>query len=118
MDAAKQGHELYVFTHNDFNPEEQLKRSYTSPSFNPNSRFGETISHWKDGKYMKQTLNWTTLEREKNGASIVPKLQDDFRERSQPQLWQPLDPWVWIIFYFPVSVLDNYYSYSLNIFFP
>lgn len=92
MDASQKGHELYVQTHKDFLPGEQIKRSYTFPAFDPKLRFGESVSHWNDGRYMKETLNWTTLTQDKNAARIVPKLQDDFRERTQPQLSQPFDP--------------------------
>lgn len=92
LEAAEKDHEWYARTHGHFFPGEQVKRNYTFPSFDPRQRFGESVSHWNDGHYMRTALNWATLTADKNAARIVPKLQEDFRERTQSLIGEPLDP--------------------------
>ncbi|KAL3855117.1 hypothetical protein ACJMK2_014346 [Sinanodonta woodiana] len=89
---TQEGHELYVRSHKDFNVGEQMHRSYTSPNFSFNSKFGTPTPHDNTGLHTKKTLKWVHETQQEKSTKIVSKRVDDFREKSQSQLGQVHDP--------------------------
>lgn len=86
------GHELYVRSHDDFNPGEKLRRSYTVPNFQTTNKFGIPTPHDNTGLHLKKTLKWMTEAQQEKATPITSKRVDEFRERTQEQLGQVHDP--------------------------
>lgn len=103
-EAAK-SHDLYVLTHNDFNPSEHLSRYYANSSFNPKRTFGMQTPHDNTGLQTKKSLRWWQTTEAEKLAPLVSKREDDFRERTQHQLGKTLDPYV-------ISILTVEYNSS------
>ncbi|XP_007895767.2 EF-hand domain-containing family member B isoform X1 [Callorhinchus milii] len=89
---AQEGHPLYVLTHNDYKPEEQVDRKYSWTRCNKYSTFGIQTPHFNDGRNIKKPLNWLQEEQLKKGAKIISKKLANFREKTQHQLGKGLDP--------------------------
>ncbi|XP_019364284.1 PREDICTED: EF-hand domain-containing family member B [Gavialis gangeticus] len=89
---AREGHELYVVTHNDYNVGEPRNRKYSSPKFNKYNIYGKETPHFNDGRNTSKSLQWLYNVQLKKAAKIVSKRIDDFKEKFQPQLGKVLDP--------------------------
>lgn len=91
MEAAD-AHEMYVFSHKDYEPGEQTSRKYPSAHFVKGNQFGEPTPHDNAGAMTYKSLKWVhELESEK-AAKVINKRLDDWRERYQDQLGLPRDP--------------------------
>ncbi|NXY89752.1 EFHB protein, partial [Alcedo cyanopectus] len=55
---AREGHDLYVVSHNDYYVEERINRRYDSPNFSKSSVFGRKTPHFRDGRGVAKSLNW------------------------------------------------------------
>ncbi|XP_063306764.1 EF-hand domain-containing family member B [Pelobates fuscus] len=91
-EESKKGHELYVVTHNDYNVGEIRNRKYGSTHFQTDKTFGMKTPHFTDGRNVRRSMQWLSEKYGKEGANIVFKRLDDFRERTQPQVGKGLDP--------------------------
>ena len=84
-------HEMYVYSHADYEPGEQTDRVY-SRSFDRYVRFGVPTKARNDGKYTRDSLNWTVTNDPKRLTRTDTMLLDGFRERHNHQLGRNLDP--------------------------
>ncbi|NWX98813.1 EFHB protein, partial [Nothoprocta ornata] len=91
-EQARQGHDLYIMSHNDYYVGEVINRKYDSPSFNRFDVFGKETPHFEDGRNVARCLNWFVDLQSKKAAKIVSKRSDDFKEKFQPQVGKVLDP--------------------------
>ncbi|NXA40103.1 EFHB protein, partial [Eudromia elegans] len=89
---ARQGHDLYIMSHNDYYVGEVINRKYDSPSFNRFRVFGKETPHFEDGRNVARSLNWLVDLQAKKAEKIVSKRNDDFKEKFQPQVGKVLDP--------------------------
>uniref|UniRef100_A0A669P879 EF-hand domain family member B n=1 Tax=Phasianus colchicus TaxID=9054 RepID=A0A669P879_PHACC len=89
---AREGHDLYVVSHNDYYPGEAINRKYDSPNFNKSYVYGIETPHFEDGRNVSKSLNWLYDWQLKRAAKIVSKRLDDFKEKFQPQIGKVLDP--------------------------
>ncbi|NWR57121.1 EFHB protein, partial [Bucorvus abyssinicus] len=89
---AREGHDLYVVSHNDYFVGEAINRKYDSPKFSKSFVYGIKTPHFKDGRSVSKSLNWLCDLQSKKAAKIVSKRSDDFKEKFQPQLGKVLDP--------------------------
>uniref|UniRef100_A0A8D0G8J2 EF-hand domain family member B n=1 Tax=Sphenodon punctatus TaxID=8508 RepID=A0A8D0G8J2_SPHPU len=89
---AREGHKLYVVTHNDYNVAEAINRKYNPATFHRLNVYGKTTPHFNDGRNMAKSLLWLYDLQMKKAAKIVSKRSDDFKEKFQPQLGKVLDP--------------------------
>ncbi|KAM8967084.1 EF-hand domain-containing family member B [Pelodytes ibericus] len=92
VEESKKGHELYVVTHNDYDVGEIRDRKYDWTKYNKDKRFGIETPHYNDGRSLKRCVQDLSEKKRKEGANIVSKRVDDFRERTQPQIGKVLDP--------------------------
>lgn len=89
---AAEAHDMYVYTHRDFNPGEQKNRKYPSAHYNKMDMFGNPTPHDNAGSMTYKSLKWVhDLEKEK-AAKIINKRLDDWREKYQDQIGQSRDP--------------------------
>ncbi|NXQ94751.1 EFHB protein, partial [Sagittarius serpentarius] len=89
---AREGHDLYVVSHNDYYVGEAINRKYDSPNFSKSFVYGIETPHFKDGRGVSKSLNWLDDLQLKRAAKIVSKQSEDFKEKFQPQLGKVLDP--------------------------
>ncbi|NXJ60203.1 EFHB protein, partial [Rostratula benghalensis] len=89
---SREGHDLYVVSHNDYFVGEPKNRKYDSPNFSKFFVYGKETPHFKDGRNVSKSLNWLCDLESKKAAKIVSKRCDDFKEKFQPQLGKVLDP--------------------------
>ncbi|XP_005600965.2 EF-hand domain-containing family member B [Equus caballus] len=89
---GKEGHDLYIVSHNDYYVGEAKNRKYNPSSFHRFNLFGVPTSHSNDGRAMAKTLYWLHELQMKRGAKIVSKRVDDFKEKFQHKLGRVLDP--------------------------
>ncbi|XP_042657616.1 EF-hand domain-containing family member B isoform X3 [Tyto alba] len=89
---AREGHDLYIVSHNDYHVGEAINRKYDSPNFSKSFVYGIETPHFKDGRGTYKSLNWLCDLQLKKAAKIVSKRSDDFKEKFQPQLGKVLDP--------------------------
>ncbi|OXB68884.1 UNVERIFIED_CONTAM: hypothetical protein H355_015127 [Colinus virginianus] len=89
---AREGHDLYVVSHNDYYPGEAINRKYDSPNFSKSHVYGIETPHFEDGRNVSKSLNWLYDWQVKRAAKIVSKRIDDFKEKFQPQIGKALDP--------------------------
>ncbi|KAK0045778.1 EF-hand domain-containing family member B [Biomphalaria pfeifferi] len=89
---ATEGHDLYVRSHADYYPLERVCRSYSSPGFHPQKRYGIATPHSNDGRMTRETMKWLHETQADKATKIVSKRLEDFREKYQPQLGKSLDP--------------------------
>ncbi|NXP18624.1 EFHB protein, partial [Scytalopus superciliaris] len=88
---AREGHDLYVVSHEDYDPGEAINRKYNS-HFNKSFVYGMETPHFRDGRSTAKTFNWVFDLQAKRAANLVSKRSDDFKEKFQPQLGKVLDP--------------------------
>ncbi|XP_074999535.1 EF-hand domain-containing family member B isoform X2 [Calonectris borealis] len=89
---SREGHDLYIVSHNDYYVGEAINRKYDSPNFSKSFVYGTETPHFKDGRSASKSLNWLYDLQLKRAAKIVSKRSDDFKEKFQPQLGKVLDP--------------------------
>ncbi|KFZ47462.1 EF-hand domain-containing family member B, partial [Antrostomus carolinensis] len=89
---AREGHELYIVSHDDYYVGEAINRKYDSPGFSKSFVYGIETPHFKDGRSVSKSLYWLYDLQLKRAANIVSKRSDDFKEKFQPQLGKVLDP--------------------------
>ncbi|NWW51104.1 EFHB protein, partial [Pedionomus torquatus] len=89
---SREGHDLYVVSHNHYFVGEPKNRKYDSPNFSKFFVYGKETPHFKDGRNVSKSLNWLCDLESKRAAKIVSKRSDDFKEKFQPQLGKVLDP--------------------------
>ncbi|XP_074006884.1 EF-hand domain-containing family member B [Numenius arquata] len=89
---SREGHNLYVVSHNDYFVGEPKNRKYDSPNFSKFFVYGKETPHFKDGRNVSKSLNWLCDLELKKAAKIVSKRSDGFKEKFQPQLGKVLDP--------------------------
>ncbi|KAM4689635.1 EF-hand domain-containing family member B [Discoglossus pictus] len=89
---TKQGHELYIVTHNDYNVGEKRDRKYDVTKYEKDKRFGIDTPHHNDGRNVARCVRWLQDINKKGSAHIVLKRLDDFREKFQPQMGKVFDP--------------------------
>ncbi|NWW82174.1 EFHB protein, partial [Climacteris rufus] len=88
---AREGHDLYVMSHEDYYVGEAINRKYNS-HFNKSFVYGMETPHFEDGRNTAKTLNWVLDLDSKRAANLVSKQSDDFKEKFQPQIGKVLDP--------------------------
>ncbi|KAM6142957.1 LOW QUALITY PROTEIN: EF-hand domain-containing family member B [Phoenicopterus ruber ruber] len=88
---SREGHNLYLVSHNDYYAGEAINRKYDSPNFSKSFVYGIETPHFTDGRSVSKSLNWLCDLQSKRAAKIVSK-SDDFKEKFQPQLGKVLDP--------------------------
>ncbi|XP_010083815.1 PREDICTED: EF-hand domain-containing family member B, partial [Pterocles gutturalis] len=89
---SREGHDLYIVSHNDYYVGEAINRKYDSPNFSKSFVYGIETPHFEDGRNVSKSLNWLCDLQSKRAAKIVSKQSDDFKEKFQPQLGKVLDP--------------------------
>ncbi|XP_076986527.1 EF-hand domain-containing family member B isoform X2 [Tamandua tetradactyla] len=89
---GKEGHDLYIVSHNDYDVGEAKNRKYNPSSFHRFNLYGVPTPHFNDGQSMAKTLYWLHELQMKRGAKIVSKRVDDFQEKFQHKLGRVLDP--------------------------
>ncbi|XP_042759420.1 EF-hand domain-containing family member B isoform X1 [Panthera leo] len=89
---GKEGHDLYIVSHNDYYVGEAKNRKYNPSSFHRFNLYGVPTPHFNDGRAMAKTLYWLHELQMKRGAKVVSKRVDDFKEKFQHQLGRVLDP--------------------------
>ncbi|XP_045394094.1 EF-hand domain-containing family member B [Lemur catta] len=89
---GKEGHDLYVVSHNDYYVGEAKNRNYNPSSFHKFNLYGVPTPHFNDGRTMAKTLYWLHELQMKRGAKVVSKRDDDFKEKFQHKLGRVLDP--------------------------
>ncbi|NWX18574.1 EFHB protein, partial [Aegotheles bennettii] len=55
---AREGHDLYIMSHNDYYVGEAINRKYDSPNFSKSLVFGKETPHFKDGRNVAKSLHW------------------------------------------------------------
>ncbi|XP_005387517.1 PREDICTED: EF-hand domain-containing family member B isoform X2 [Chinchilla lanigera] len=89
---GKEGHDLYVVSHNDYYVGEAKNRKYNPSSFHRFNLFGVPTPHCNAGKNTAKSLYWLHELQMKRGAKVVSKRVDDFKEKFQHTLGKVLDP--------------------------
>ncbi|OPJ82009.1 EF-hand domain-containing family member B [Patagioenas fasciata monilis] len=89
---AREGHDLYIVSHDDYYAGEAINRKYDSPNFSKSFLYGIETPHFDDGRNVSKCLNWLCDLQSKRAAQIISKRSDDFKEKFQPQLGKVLDP--------------------------
>lgn len=84
-------HEMYVYSHKDYEPGEQKDRLF-SDTFDRYKRFGLTTEFYHDGRKTKESLNWLPTKLLDKRTQSESKLLDDFREKHTNQIGQKIDP--------------------------
>ncbi|XP_075403288.1 EF-hand domain-containing family member B [Tenrec ecaudatus] len=92
LNEGKEGHELYVVSHNDYYVGEAKNRKYNPSSFHRFNLYGVPTPHFNDGRHMAKTLYWLHELQMKKGARVVSKRVDDFKEKFQHKVGSVLDP--------------------------
>ncbi|KAM6223849.1 EF-hand domain-containing family member B [Rhynchocyon petersi] len=92
MTEAKEGHDLYVVSHNDYNVGEAKNRKYDSSHFHRFNLYGMPTPHFNDGRNMAKSLYWLHELQMKKGAKVVSQRVDDFKAKFQHKLGRVLDP--------------------------
>lgn len=84
-------HEMYCYSHADYEPGEQKNRRFLPP-FNKDVRYGHTNRVFHDGRLAKEAVNWLPQKLLDKRAQIESKQLDNFRERHSHQVGKPIDP--------------------------
>jgi hypothetical protein len=85
-------HDMYVYSHKDFEPGEQKNRLFTKP-FDNNERFGVKSQQSSDGRFTKQALIWLPTSNLDKRIQSDSTILDNFREKHNSQIGKPLDPY-------------------------
>lgn len=89
---AAEAHDMYVFSHKDYNPGQQVNRKYPSDHFSRETQFGQPTPHDNAGSMTYKSLKWVHELQTEKAAKIINKRLDDWREKYQDQLGQTRDP--------------------------
>lgn len=84
-------HDMYVFSHKDYEPGEQRNRLF-SETFDKYKRFGHKTNAVNDGGLTKEALNWLPIKLLEKRAQSDSSLLDDFREKHSHQIGKQIDP--------------------------
>uniref|UniRef100_A0A8D2MXV0 Uncharacterized protein n=1 Tax=Zonotrichia albicollis TaxID=44394 RepID=A0A8D2MXV0_ZONAL len=88
---AREGHDLYVLSHEDYYVGESVNRKYNS-HFDKSFVYGMETPHYEDGRNTAKTFNWAFDLDSKRGPNLVSKRSDDFKEKYQPLIGKVFDP--------------------------
>ncbi|XP_039925437.1 EF-hand domain-containing family member B [Hirundo rustica] len=88
---AREGHDLYVLSHEDYYVGEPVNRKYNS-HFDKSFVYGMETPHYEDGRNTAKTLNWVLDLDSKRAPHLVSKRSDDFKEKYQPLVGKVFDP--------------------------
>ncbi|NWI89095.1 EFHB protein, partial [Pitta sordida] len=88
---AREGHDLYIVSHEDYDVGEPVNRKYNT-HFDKSFVFGIETPHYEDGRNVAKTLNWVFDLESKRAPNFVSKRSDDFKEKFHPQVGKVLDP--------------------------
>ncbi|NWY41875.1 EFHB protein, partial [Sylvia atricapilla] len=95
---AREGHDLYVLSHDDYDVEmpafsagEPVNRKYNS-HFDKSFVYGMETPHYEDGRNTANTLNWVLDLDSKRAPHLVSKRSDDFKKKYQPLVGKVFDP--------------------------
>ncbi|XP_075067366.1 EF-hand domain-containing family member B [Mixophyes fleayi] len=91
-EESRNGHNIYVVTHNDYDVGEIRDRKYDWTKTKKDRRFGIETPHFNDGRNVARSFRWLHEMKMNEGTNIVSKRFDDFHERSHHQLGKALDP--------------------------
>lgn len=84
-------HDMYVYSHQDYEPGEQKDRQFTQ-AFDRNTRFGAKTDAYYDGRNVKNSLINLPLRNLDKRAQFDTRLLDNFREKHTSQVGEQLDP--------------------------
>ncbi|KAK4880741.1 hypothetical protein RN001_008887 [Aquatica leii] len=82
------GHDMYIKSHNDYNPGEMKNRHYYQPAFKPNKRYGGTLINDPRGIWIRCVCNWCNTKP----ISSVNTIQADTVARTHHQLGKVFAP--------------------------
>ncbi|XP_037985473.1 EF-hand domain-containing family member B isoform X1 [Motacilla alba alba] len=88
---AREGHDLYVLSHEDYYVGESVNRRYNS-HFDKSFVYGMETPHYEDGRNTAKTLNWVLDLDSKRAPHLVSKRSEDFKEKYQPLVGKVFDP--------------------------
>ncbi|XP_071285427.1 EF-hand domain-containing family member B isoform X3 [Agelaius tricolor] len=88
---AREGHDLYVLSHEDYYAGESVNRKYNS-HFDKSFVYGMETPHYEDGRNTAKTFNWVLDLDSKRAPHLVSKRSDDFKEKYQPLIGKVFDP--------------------------
>ncbi|XP_066175486.1 EF-hand domain-containing family member B [Sylvia atricapilla] len=88
---AREGHDLYVLSHDDYDVGEPVNRKYNS-HFDKSFVYGMETPHYEDGRNTANTLNWVLDLDSKRAPHLVSKRSDDFKKKYQPLVGKVFDP--------------------------
>ncbi|NWW21557.1 EFHB protein, partial [Falcunculus frontatus] len=88
---AREGHDLYVLSHEDYYVGEPVNRKYNS-HFDKSFVYGKETPHYEDGRNTAKSLNWVLDLDSKRAPHLVSKRSDDFKEKYQPLVGKALYP--------------------------
>ncbi|NXK62973.1 EFHB protein, partial [Sylvietta virens] len=88
---AREGHDLYVLSHEDYYAGEPVNRKYNS-HFDKSFVYGMETPHYEDGRNTAKTLNWVLDLDSKRAPHLVSTQIDDFKEKYQPLVGKVFDP--------------------------
>ncbi|KAM9387484.1 EF-hand domain-containing family member B [Phaethornis superciliosus] len=57
-EEAREGHDLYVVSHNDYDAGEAINRKYDSPALSESFIYGLETPHFNDGRQVAKCLHW------------------------------------------------------------
>lgn len=80
------GRDLYKRSHNSLEVGEMVDRNYDWSKFTRDMMYGVPTPHDNTGIEVRKAMHWIGDPQNMHKAQIVPKVVDDFRERTQPQL--------------------------------
>ncbi|XP_044534823.1 EF-hand domain-containing family member B [Gracilinanus agilis] len=92
QEEAKEGHDLYVVSHNDYQVGEVKNRNYNPASFHKLKTFGVETPHTNSGRSLAKSLCWLHELQMKKGSKIISKRVDDFKQKYEHQLGKVWDP--------------------------
>jgi hypothetical protein len=88
---ASDKHEMYVYSHHDYEPGEQRERNFSN-SFDRHKRFGVRTKAHNDGRNAKLSLINLPLQTLERRTHYDTKLLQKFRDKYTSQIGVPLDP--------------------------
>lgn len=89
---SEEGLELYKKSHSAYTVGESYNRKYDWSRIPQTSMFGIETPHDNSGINTQKTLKWLTQTQSAKAAHITTKRNDDFRERTIPQVGLVHDP--------------------------
>ena len=84
-------HDMYVFSHKDYEPGEQKNRVFVKP-YDTNSRFGVKTLANHNGILTKKCLDWLPTKSLEKRTQTDSKVLDNFRENHTSQIGHKIDP--------------------------